>query len=74
MLGGGFGNIFKIPELKKRILFTLAMLAVYRVGIFVPTPGVGSSANETAFPSVIVSVASNSNPRVMVGSFFDLMV
>jgi preprotein translocase subunit SecY len=33
-------NIFKIPELRRRILFTLALLAVYRVGIFVTTPGV----------------------------------
>ena len=35
-----FGNITKIPELRRRILFTLAMLAVYRVGIFVTIPGV----------------------------------
>jgi len=35
-----FANIFKIPELRRRILFTLGMLAVYRVGIFVTTPGV----------------------------------
>ena len=33
-------NIAKIPELRKRILFSLALLAVYRVGIFVTTPGV----------------------------------
>ena len=33
-------NIFKIPELRRRVLFTLALLAVYRVGIFVTTPGV----------------------------------
>ena len=33
-------NIFKIPELRRRILFTLGMLAVYRMGIFVTTPGV----------------------------------
>jgi preprotein translocase subunit SecY len=36
----GFANIFRIPELRKRILYTLALLAVYRVGIFVTTPGV----------------------------------
>lgn len=35
-----FANIVKIPELRRRILFTLGMLAVYRVGIFVTTPGV----------------------------------
>ncbi|MBF0492009.1 MAG: preprotein translocase subunit SecY [Deltaproteobacteria bacterium] len=34
------GNITKIPELKKRILFTLMMLAVYRLGCFIPTPGI----------------------------------
>src|SRR5512146_2540192 len=36
----GFANIGKVPELRKRILFTLAMLAVYRVGVFVTIPGV----------------------------------
>ena len=35
-----FANIFKIPELKRRLAWTLALLAVYRVGIFVTTPGV----------------------------------
>ena len=33
-------NILKIPELRKRILFTLGLLAVYRVGVFITTPGV----------------------------------
>jgi preprotein translocase subunit SecY len=44
MIGGGFGNIFKIPELKKRIVFTLALLIVYRVGVHVPVPGIDSVA------------------------------
>jgi preprotein translocase subunit SecY len=35
-----FANIAKIPELRRRILFTLAMLAVYRVGVFITVPGV----------------------------------
>jgi preprotein translocase subunit SecY len=35
-----FQNIFKIAELKSRVLFTLALLAVYRVGAHVPTPGI----------------------------------
>lgn len=39
-----FQNIFKIPELKKRILFTLALLAVYRIGSHVPTPGIDATA------------------------------
>src|ERR1700747_2005381 len=33
-------NIFKIPELRRRILFTRGLLAIYRVGVFVTTPGV----------------------------------
>ena len=35
-----FANIFKIPELTRRLGWTLALLAVYRAGIFVTTPGV----------------------------------
>jgi len=39
-----FQNIFRIPELRKRVLFSLAMLAVYRVGCHVPTPGIDTQA------------------------------
>ena len=39
-----FGNIFRVPELKKRILFTLALLVVYRIGAHIPTPGINSIA------------------------------
>jgi preprotein translocase subunit SecY len=49
MLGGGFGNIFKIPELKKRILYTLGLLIVYRIGVHVPTPGIDSVALASFF-------------------------
>jgi len=41
---GGFQNIPKIPELRKRILFTLFMLIVYRIGCHIPTPGVDGGA------------------------------
>ena len=37
-------NIFKIPELKKRIFFTLGLLFVFRIGTHVPTPGIDSAA------------------------------
>ncbi len=37
-------NIFKIPELRLRILFTLGMLAVYRIGAHIPTPGINNEA------------------------------
>ena len=44
MVANGFGNIFNIPELKKRCLFTLALLIVYRIGVHVPTPGIDGLA------------------------------
>ncbi len=37
-----FANMFRIPDLRKRILFTLAILAVYRLGAFLPTPGINT--------------------------------
>ena len=37
-------NLFAVADLRNRVLFTLGMLAVYRVGHFVPTPGVNSEA------------------------------
>ena len=49
MLGGGFQNIFKIPELKRRILFTLGLLTVYRIGVHVPAPGIDTVALASFF-------------------------
>ncbi|UCB49994.1 MAG: preprotein translocase subunit SecY, partial [Deltaproteobacteria bacterium] len=46
---GGFQSIGKIPELKKRIIFTLFMLAVYRVGCHIPTPGIDGAALSAFF-------------------------
>src|SRR4051812_26503792 len=37
-----FLNIFRIPDLRKRIFFTLGLLAVYRVGGHIPIPGINS--------------------------------
>ena len=37
-------NLFAIPDLRNRVLFTLAMLAVYRIGSLIPTPGVNPAA------------------------------
>jgi preprotein translocase subunit SecY len=39
-----FQNVFKIAELKSRLLFTLALLAVYRIGAHIPTPGIDGTA------------------------------
>ena len=49
---GGFGNILKIPELKRRLFFTAALLAVYRVGVHVPTPGIDGAALKSFFDSM----------------------
>ena len=35
-----FANIFRVPDLRKRLMFALAMLAVYRLGGHIPTPGI----------------------------------
>ncbi len=40
----GFQGASRIPELRRRLLFTFGMLAVYRVGVAVPTPGINSEA------------------------------
>ena len=39
-----FANIFRIPDLRKRVLFMLGILAVYRFGAWIPTPGVDAAA------------------------------
>jgi preprotein translocase subunit SecY len=49
MIGSGFGNIFKIRELRKRILVTLAFLIVYRIGVQIPTPGIDAVALASFF-------------------------
>ena len=44
-----FGSLAKIPELRKRILFTIFMLAVYRIGVFVTCPGVDRGVVQKLF-------------------------
>lgn len=39
----GFSNIGKVPELRRRIIFTLSVIAIYRIGVFITTPGVDRS-------------------------------
>ncbi len=41
---GGFATIGRIPELKRRIGVTLLLLAVYRIGVHIPTPGINTDA------------------------------
>jgi len=49
MVANGFQNLFKIPELRKRIFFTLALLVVYRIGCHIPTPGIDAVALASFF-------------------------
>jgi preprotein translocase subunit SecY len=48
----GIQNLFKIPELKKRLLYTFGLLAVYRIGVFVPVPGVDGQTLTRYFESM----------------------
>jgi preprotein translocase subunit SecY len=43
------GNIFRVPELKKRIVYTALALIVYRIGSHIPTPGIDAHALTTFF-------------------------
>lgn len=55
-------NIFKIPEIRNRILFTLGLLIVYRIGVHIPTPGIDGAA---------LRVFLTERAAAMVG-FFDI--
>src|SRR6202451_2522739 len=44
-----FLNIFRVPDLRRRVLFTLGILAVYRLGAHITTPGVNVQALEAFF-------------------------
>jgi len=48
----GFQSAGRIPEVRRKILFTLAMLAVYRLGVAIPTPGIDRQALAAFFSSV----------------------
>jgi preprotein translocase subunit SecY len=51
-----FANIFRIPDLRKRLMFTLGLLAVYRLGSQVPTPGINVQRWESIFSSAAGSI------------------
>ncbi len=48
-MAGGFQNITKIPELRKRLLATAGFLLIYRLGAHVPTPGIDTAALSAFF-------------------------
>src|SRR4051812_11000052 len=45
-------NIFRVKDLRNRVLFTLAMLAVYRIGSHIPTPGIDAAALARIFENL----------------------
>ena len=51
-LTAGYQNMFRIPELKRRLLFTAFILIIYRLGSHVPVPGVDTNALEVFFDSM----------------------
>jgi preprotein translocase subunit SecY len=51
-----FANIFRVPDLRKRLLFTLGLLAVYRLGGHIPTPGVNTQQWTNFFNSASGSI------------------
>ncbi|MCP4648951.1 MAG: preprotein translocase subunit SecY [PVC group bacterium] len=57
-------NAFKIPDLRQRIVFTLGMIVIYRLGCFVPIPGINSEALAQFFANVTSQQG---------GTLFDMM-
>ncbi len=51
MIENSYQNLFKLPDLKRKLLITLALLFVYRIGIHVPTPGINGAALASFFQS-----------------------
>ncbi len=51
-----FANIFSVPDLRKRVLFTFLVLAVYRLGAHIPTPGVDPEAIDAFFKASAGSI------------------
>jgi len=52
---GALANTFKIPDLKRKILFTIVLIAVYRLGSFIPTPGIDGRALAEFFARIAKS-------------------
>ncbi|MBU4149257.1 MAG: preprotein translocase subunit SecY, partial [Candidatus Omnitrophica bacterium] len=57
-------NSFKIPDLRKKLFITMALLSVYRIGAYIPTPGVNGAALLQFFQSVA---------RTQGGTLFGIM-
>src|SRR4051794_41128459 len=72
-------NIFRIPDLRRRILFTLGLLAVYRLGAHIPTPGINSQLLQQFFDQNrgsflgFVDLFSGGNLRRLTGFALGIM-
>ncbi|OGW85702.1 MAG: preprotein translocase subunit SecY [Omnitrophica bacterium RIFCSPHIGHO2_02_FULL_46_11] len=53
------GNIFKIPELRRKVLYTLFIIAIYRLGAHLPTPGVDGNALNQFFQRIAGTAGGN---------------
>ncbi|RKY21729.1 MAG: hypothetical protein DRP90_01885 [Planctomycetota bacterium] len=62
-----FANIFKIPDLRKKIFFTLLIVAFFRLGCFIPVPGIDVAALKALFESI-----AGSADNVLGGSLIAL--
>src|SRR5689334_12993538 len=56
-------NVFRIPELRNKVLFTLFMLAIYRIGYHVPLPGVDQGSFKAMADAQAAAAASGSNSQ-----------
>lgn len=59
-----FANLTKIPDLRKKIIFTLGLLAVYRIGAYIPTPGIDGAKLSQFFDNIA---------RTQGGTLFSIM-
>lgn len=48
---GALANAWRVPDLRQKLLFTAMMIALYRLGAFVPLPGIGAQALEGGLQS-----------------------
>ena len=62
-----FLNIFRVPELRNKVLFTLVMLAIYRIGYHIPLPGV----DQAEFAAIIENMSEDS-AAARLGSYLSL--
>ena len=59
-------DLFKIKELRKRILVTLGVLALYRLGVIIPVPGVNAEALSFIFKQQANSLVAKLRNKLLV--------